>query len=329
MTIRCTTILPILILSLICPGCGLQRVELHCGNINEISAQDVSIEVSEDGTRSITVPIDVEGSSQTLAYDRTLWTFARLPCVRSTDGELVLLDTGLTSPARVTLDVVCSDGHPAHLEDTFSFAYIKSLNLENITVGKFIAFIEHEQWQFRILCLPLYKLRGWALGMPVLRQMSFIRFDNRNREVTLGMETFSPESELRWRQYKLSNRDGRPYVRLPIAGIETELLVDSGGGPNLMLNADQWHKIAKKVKIERRWAKEYPTWDGFDEVNAFQVKRLEIGAKEISSAVIWVLPEASPVVPAIGLGPFENEVVVWDFDNSQYWIGHYTDGSTR
>lgn len=312
-------------------GCGLRLVDLQPVDVTQIDESNAPVEVTAEGKRSINARGVLIGTTQAFPYDWLLWRVTRLPWIRSTSGELVLLDTGMGNMAHVSLDIVSKSGYPAHLGDPTNFTYVKSLAIGQMVASDILAIIETKQWQFHVLGLPIYRMCGWALGMPLLEQASFLAFNNQTAEVTIGFEEFKSWPELSWQSYDLINRKGMPYVSLPIAGVPTELVADSGGGPRLILNSKHWKAISRHVEVTRHWVTSYPTWGRSQEVDAYRVSQLMLGPVELRDEVIWVKQGDSETTGPglLGLGPFKDAVVVWDFNRHRLWIGCKTNGQVR
>jgi len=253
-------------------GCGLRLVDLNAVDVVKIEQDSAPINSIEHSKQWIKTCNKLAGTTQIMSYDRLLWRVTRLPFIRSTSGELVLLDTGMTDPIRVTLDIINEGGHPVRPGESANLTYVKSLAIGQVAVNRILAAIETQQWQLHVLGLPLYRMRGWALGLPLLGQTNFIAFNNQTAEVTFGFEKFESWPQLSWQSYELINRDGMLYVSLPIAGVPTQLCADSAGGPRIILNREQWEAISKHVKIKRHWATSYPTWGRSQKVDAYRVR---------------------------------------------------------
>jgi hypothetical protein len=308
-------------------GCGLRYVELDRRGVTQINATNAPVTTQPDGSSSVRFQPTLRGATTSLPYDGILWRFARLPAVRAADGNLALLDTGMGDVARATLDVVKDGRHPAHLGDDIQFAHLKTLAIGSAVATDVPVVVETHQWQVRALGLPLYRTRGWVLGMPLLEQAKYVAFDNGRRRATIGFEPFDPATrsqELEWASYEMTIIDGRPHVRLPVAGRTIEMLADSAGGPRLILRRADWDEIAGGVRVTRHRVEQYPTWGGHQSVDAYRVRRLPFGPLTLRNETVWVLRgDPANVVSAFGLGLFDDEraVAVWDFAAGRFWIG--------
>lgn len=316
---RLCLVLPILL----CCGCGLRLVSLDQRGLAPMTPENSpGVAMDSQGHGHAEFRPLFTGHTQTHAYDPTLWRFAKLPCILSAGGDLVLLDTGMNFPAHVTLDVARDRRVPAHLGASFKFAYVDSLSLGEAAARRFPAVVDTDEWALRVLGLTLYRTRGWTLGCPVLDQACYLAFDNRNRRVTVGFERFSPPEDGKWSSYDMYPRGGLPFVRLPVAGQSVELCADTGGGPHLILDRAEWERIAPSVQVVRHSESEYPTWGGMQGVDVYIVRELTLGSISLKSEPVWVRKGPAREVPAlVGLGPFADEVVVWDFLCSKFWIG--------
>lgn len=57
-------------------------------------------------------------------------------------------------------------------------------------------------------------------------------------------------------------------------------------------------------------------------VDVYVVRDLALGSIHLENERVWVRKEPFREVPAlVGLGPFVEEVVVWDFAGNKLWIG--------
>ncbi len=332
MGLRRASVAVLLSLSLSSAGCGLRLVSLtdsiDSQIIIKIDETNAPVRVNADGRRSIHVQPTLDSSVEqvTLPYDSLLWTTTKMPFVRADEAagkrDLILIDTGLLGAPVVTLDVVARRQLPANLGEP-PFAYAKSLSMSGITFKDLLAWIEDQTWQFRVLGIPVYRLSSWVLGMPLLRKAHYLCFDNDRGEVTFGVKSsFQPDPGWQWEEFEMTYPDGRPWVKLPVAGKEMMLLADSGGGPHLILNRAEWEVIADDLEIVRHNVDQYPTWGGFQQVDAYKVKTLALGPIVHRNALVWVQRKSERPVPpsCIGLGPFRDSVVVFDFERSKLWI---------
>jgi hypothetical protein len=323
-TVLSTTLLTVLLMST--SGC-LRLVGINNRQIAPLNVRSMPMAITPSGDREIKVVIAVSGATQTFDYNSILWRFARLPCIRSQPGFLVMLDTGMDAPGHITLDVVAAQKYPAHLGAPVDFAYLPSLNLGDVTFSNLLVLIETNRYEAQFLGLPLYRANGAVLGMASLGQTRYLAFDNDRREVTIGLEPFVPRADHVWESFPFAaDLSGglfpRPYVDLPVAGTPVRLLADSAGGPRLILNRDHWTKIESRVKVTHHRQNRYPTWGGFQEVDSYEVAELEIGPLKLKNTIVWVRRgQMREVAPSIGLGVLGKATAVWDFAGQRLWIG--------
>ena len=323
-----------LTLSLSCTGCGLRYVDLDVDTdaIVPMRKDNTPIKYTDDGQILFTGKPLLRGtrSSVVLKYDRLLWWFTRLPFVRTDDKQLLLVDTGLHVAMRVTIDKVVKAGYPVLCAESGSFAYIESLNFDELALQDFIAGIERKTYQFFILGIPRNPPRRWYIGMPLIQQANFIAFNNRAQELTIAFHEFVPDPALSWQSYEFTEIEGRPHVRLMISDVPIELMVDTGGGPKIILDRSQWEALSEHVQIKRHTVSSFPTWGGFRAVDEYVVDRLQLGHVELRNESIWVLQDdSSGFRPLLGLGPFNDVIVVWDLNCNRYWIGSELNNKDR
>jgi hypothetical protein len=182
--------------------------------------------------------------------------------------------------------------------------------------------VEDYQYQACFLGIPFYQVSGIVLGMPVLRMFRYLRFDNRQREATFATAArFEPEESVLWDRYPMICVEGPPVATLDVAGAPLRLLVDTGGGPHLILTAADWKIVQERVKIVAQAQDRCPTWGGFEDVDAYDVQGLIVANQELGNRRIWVSRDDHwPGISMAGLGCFDRTEVVYDFDRRMIWI---------
>jgi len=317
---RCLGITAVIAVAASLHGCGLHYAQLSRTGVVEPDETNAPVTRNEDGSKTLKAACVLEGTTQTVDYDPLLWKATRLPFVRSDEGDLVLIDTGLRDLARVTIDIVSRRRDPIHLGEPFDFSYTPILRVSNLEVRHLVSVVESGRWELRFLGVPLYRASGWALGLPVIVMMKYLMCDNVRERVTFGFEPFVPSAALSWSSYPLTFRDGGVFVSIPVAGQTLELVADTGGGPTLILTPQQWRAVSSGLSVSRSWDKRYPTWGAFEEFDAHRVDELSVGPVTMHDATVTVRKEAA-TDGLLGLGHFVHEVVVWDFVTKQLWIG--------
>ena len=226
----------------------------------------------------------------------------------------------------VTIDEARRTNLPVHLGKPFDFAYRPSIRLGGLVASDLIPLVDRRQWQFQILGIPIYTMSGWMWGAPLLvSSPRYLIFNNPAKQVTFGFETFYPDEKLDWRQYDMTyDQFGRPYLHLPVAGVDLYMLIDSGGGKGLQIEPKEWDQIASKVQVVKHRREDSPEWEGWEKGETYIVRSLNVGGLELEQSEIWVrqkTPGSDGFPPLFGLGLYRHETLVLDFQRHKLWIG--------
>ena len=326
---RC--LLSILILSALVahPGCSLHIADISAladpHKVCVLSPQTAPVTVSEEGHTSFTeAPALRQPEPTTLSYNRLWWLFARVPVVRGRlpNGRTypVMLDTGcLPYPLVVTLDIALQNHMPVRLQPP-ELCYVKRLNIGGTTVEGFLASVFPYQWQVRFLGIPLYRVRGFVIGLPVLRHFQYILLDNAHGEVELSTDVpFRPDDPEAWVKYPLLLEEDQLMVDLPVAGKRMRLMLDTAGGATLKVSQSDWAELRQRVQVTGSSQKEYPSWRYMVSALEFRVAELQIGERVVRNARVLV-PEKADQVSLVGMGSFEDRTVVLDFGRRYLWV---------
>lgn len=308
-------------------GCGLTSVDIKARELAPWTSANSPTTSNADGTRTFTArPLLSGGGTLTFPYDPLLWQIAHMPCIRTSAGEVMLLDTGLIGvPLAVTLDVVNKNHYPTQTfipGSDFSMSYIGALPIGDMNVTDAPAWLQSKTFALQVLGLPIYRVSGWVMGHSLLSQAKFVAFDNLHRQATFGFTAFAPDDNMQWKALEVDPRLGLPFVRVTIAGKPFTMLADSGGGPHMILNAPQWQAIAPNLKVLHHQREKYPTWGGFQEVDAYVVERLVIDDVTLPHQTVWVRRvNKLETFPLLGLNMFPEQTLVWDYAHRKWWIG--------
>jgi hypothetical protein len=266
-------------------------------------------------------------------YDPLLWKVLRMPCLNALgpDGEpcLLLLDTGLGEGLRVSADVAMREGLPARTTPPL-LAWVDRLGLaDGVSLRHVAATVHPMRWEARVLGLPVYRLSGYILGLPVLRAFASVEFDNRRRSVRfLPAAPFSPDEPRQWGTYPMRVDDGVLTALVPIAGRTLRVCPDTGGGPVIVLTPEDWAEIADHVRVLGHSRGRFPSWNGFVPCDRYTLDELGVGNYKLRRPTVWVRTRDEPADPAptlLGLGPLRHTTVVYDFKSMQLWVRHGRD----
>src|SRR5678815_1474687 len=162
-------------------GCGLTAVTLTPGRILEISKENAPV-VEADGKREIQFRARMTRKTVSFAYDDLLWRTTQMPYARLPGGDFLLFDTGSPQMLHVTLDIVEREQLPAHLGRP-PFAYIREKKFGELEVLDTLADVEKVGYDFQVLGVPLYRHRGWVMGLGLLMTAQYLCCDSRQKKL--------------------------------------------------------------------------------------------------------------------------------------------------
>ena len=235
-----------------------------------------------------------------------------------------VLDTGFGGAFLLTSDVVLDN--KLAIRPLFR-GYIGIFHISDFSIGEANitnAFGDYrgQQWQFRILNIPVYKDQTILIGLKFFQAFDYVMFDNVKQKVTFSKEgSFTPDNNDSWRSYPFEIKSDRIMVQIPVNGEVYELFFDSGGyKPGLTLNKDDWDIIKQGLNVKQiRKSHYYSYSQGRLACQIANVSELSIAGKTLKKTQIQI-SEASEYQSMFSLGYFQDTMVVLDFVNNLLWI---------
>lgn len=247
----------------------------------------------------------------------------------------VIIDTGSSQPIVLSKSHVKENGL-AELKMNTSRGKIGLCYLQELVLGD----VKLKDWP----CLS-FKPRAWSntfkiaaennnfviVGMPVLREFRYVRFDNISNYVEFSFEQrFDPEDANSWSNYPITVEEdwvGNTYllVRIPVEGKEVELQLDTGSGRGLAVSQKLWDSIT----LKRQPAQLKKSSETYPYIGKFRCLRgkadsLEVGNRIVADAQISVFADDCPLVEdsggLLGMQLFSDTALVIDFEKDMLWI---------
>ncbi|MFC1739327.1 hypothetical protein ACFL1G_09805 [Planctomycetota bacterium] len=169
------------------------------------------------------------------------------------------------------------------------------------------------------------------VGLPALREFKYIAFDNISREAELSSsKVFEPSEPDLWQQYPLSIEEdfyGNAFlfVRIPIAGVDMELQLDTGSGRGLAVSEQLWDDLRANVPdVKLKSGTEVYPYIGRLRCKRGVIAELKVGERSVVNAHASVFPDDSPLVEdcggLLGMQYFSDTVTVLDFERELMWV---------
>ncbi len=169
------------------------------------------------------------------------------------------------------------------------------------------------------------------VGLPALQQFKYIMFDNINAQAELSRDkTFEPQEPQLWEQYPLSIEQDFAgnmflFVKISIAGEDTELQLDTGNGNGLAIREQLWGEIRSKIrKVNLKNGSDLYPYIGRLPCRKGIIREIEMGKNTVRNAKVSIFPNDSPLLTEceglLGMQYFQNTVLVLDFENNIMWI---------
>ncbi len=236
---------------------------------------------------------------------------------------IAYLDTGFNSIIILTSDIVVDNN--LVVIPICGACQIPILNIGQAQIKDATVFYDEQQWQFRVLNIPLYKHSAIILGRDFIKSFGYVMFDNVKKEVVFSKNgTFLPEYPHLWISYPFiedPNAGNTIMVKIPINGNILDIAFDScGGDPGLVLNKSHWQAIKNDLNIKKLVNSNITIWAGDHwPCKKATVSKISIGEKIIKNAEVNI-DENPEHLSIFSLGYFQDSVVVLDFVNNLLWI---------
>jgi len=164
-----------------------------------------------------------------------------------------------------------------------------------------------------------------------LQRFKYIAFDSIKEEVEFSLEkVFEPNRSDIWTQYPFTIEEDLGgntflFVKIPIAGEEMELQLDTGSGRGLAIAEELWGRISKKVPgVKLKEGKDLYPYIGWLACKHDVLPTLQVGDRTVKNAMISVFPDDSPLLDRcpglLGMQFFRDTIVVLDFQRNLMWV---------
>jgi hypothetical protein len=214
---------------------------------------------------------------------------------------------------------------------------LPELKIGQVTLANLPCYYREQHAGIRLLGLPLATGNPIIAGLPALQKFNYIAFNSISKEVELSLDkAFEPAQPDMWTQYsfrieKDTGGNAFLFVRIPIAGVETELQLDTGSGKGLAVSEWLWEKMREDIPlIKLETGKDLYPYIGSIACKRGVVSALEVGGRTVTNAKISIFPDDSPIVNdcsgLLGMQYFEDTVMVLDFERNLMWV---KDSSSR
>lgn len=208
---------------------------------------------------------------------------------------------------------------------------LPALHIGPVSLTDLPCFYREQHMEMKLLGLPLAKDKTMIAGLGTLRQFEYIAFDSINREVEFSTDkAFEPEKPDSWAQYPFvieEDLGGNAFlfVTLPIAGLETQVQLDTGSGRGLAITEELWKELAKRVPhVKLTKGRDLYPYIGLLPCRRGVAQKLSVGNRPVAKAMISVFPDDSPVMDRcsamLGMQYFQDTVIVLDFKRSSIWV---------
>jgi hypothetical protein len=169
------------------------------------------------------------------------------------------------------------------------------------------------------------------MGLMALQGFNYILCDNGTQEVEFSPRgtSFEPEDWEGWSRYPMAvERDEQNVPRLmidiPIGGEVRHMMLDTGSAGQLLVSSTAWETLSKNLDTGEPKAVQY-TLARYRPVRCqrFCVRELAIGNKTIKNGEAVVLPDGwrtGAHFAMLGVGCFENDIIVLDFGRGFLWV---------
>jgi len=337
---------------LLAAGCSVQPVQMSVVNNSnpKVKKDTTTIEQIQESDRMLsTLDKDIKYGNICRVKYHPLYS-KNHPIV--VEGKLdndrkypVILDTG-ASPALFVNDIHIKENklvtQPLKYNNKsagWGTCNLPELHIGEITLSNWPCYYRRQHAELQLFGLPLAKDKAIIVGLPTLQEFKYIAFDGIKKEVEFSPEKAFEAKELQlWEKYPLTIEEflgGNAYlfVKIPIAGEEIELQLDTGSGNGLSIPKELWERMRQKIQastgsvetnIKFKQGRELYPYIGWLDCEKTNVPKLNVGNRTIKNAKVSIFPDDSPLLEncegLIGMQYFQDTVMVLDFERNLMWL---------
>jgi hypothetical protein len=247
----------------------------------------------------------------------------------------VVIDSGATKYLAVTDSLVLDAGleiYPIYElgKNIGGLCHLDKLRIGTLTIIHPACEYWLAHYERRVLGQTIWKEKKLNLGLSLMKEFSYILFDNVTREVEIATNnSFNPQDSNKWHQYSISiEHDEKRYTRLmvdiPLVGQTQRIEFDTGAAPGLILTESIWAKFSSDLQIRHQEKDRLATpLSGWLPCSTITVEQLTLGNISINDARIHVIADDNPFGQdefTLGIGFFKETVIVLDFERSLLWV---------
>jgi hypothetical protein len=251
----------------------------------------------------------------------------------------VVLDTGASQPIFIDkkhvrdnkLDVYNLPNIGTESSRNWGLCNMTELSIGLVTLSDWPCFYRDNFSLLDMLGVRNAAFNSVILGLPVLREFSYIVFDGTQKEIEFSLNgSFKPDDPNKWRFYDMFIEEDLAgnaflFVKTTIASVPVELQLDTGSGRGLAVSERLWSRISDRIDGARlRKAREYYPYVGDLPCKRAVIDELEFGGRDIKNAQVAVFDNDNPLVAdcdgLVGMAYFASTVLVLNFENEQLCV---------
>ena len=240
-------------------------------------------------------------------------------------NDIVIMDNGLK-----ILPLEVNEPHLA------GYSWIDEVQIGNMNITDIFAYYLHGHYEKQLNGKTIQKEGQVVLGLKFLRQYKYVLLDNIASEAEFSPVSFQADPNEQWKQYKMffenNKNNTRAMIEIPIAGENTNIMLDTGAGLCLSMFQSKWEKFSEKINVIKEVHGSAQMLHGLNDFNDVIVEELTVGEKRITNASIGIFSNSSFLGPdyfLLGMDCFKDTVIVLDFEHNLLWVKQSSDSTTN
>ena len=247
----------------------------------------------------------------------------------------VVIDSGAAKYLAVTDSLVLDAGleiYPIYElgKNIGGLCHIQQLKIGTLTIVHPACEYWLAHYERHVLGQTIWTEKKLNLGLNLMKEFSYILFDNVAREVEIATNnSFNPQDGNQWHQHPMTiEQDEKQYARLmidiPLDGHTKHIEFDTGAAPGLILTESIWTNFSSDLQIHHQENDRLATpLSGWLPCRNIIVEQLALGNSSINDARICVIADDTPYGQdecTLGMGFFIETVIVLDFERELLWV---------